>query len=718
MLFILLLAFASIDAAFSQSDSKDTEEERYTRLGVFGALGFNQHNASFQDVPPLETCCVEFTGGNGVGPAVGILGAVPVFADSYIMIRAGYYDMNGSMEETYQISGKSLNDIRTTSNGATANFNFESVISLLNLNLEYDYNPFAGLHLYGGTMIGVMMTGDVLAYEQLVSPRDAIYISENSNIRGEQFNYKELTENNTFQFWLGAGLGYSIPVSSIYLQPFVRYYVPLTDISQTYKADESDGDWSVSNLTLGVDAYVELKPRKELIEERKYVRDTIIVKAAGASDEVVLLDRRKELDTRETEKKIYETTTVFENYQRTLPLDYEFTASLGGDYKSHSKIIIEETETREAFPLLPYVFFDTGSSDLTQSEQELLDDEEISKFDPLNLEWDALEIHSNLLNIIGKRLSENPKANITVVGTHNTTAEENGDMELSRSRAENVAEYLKETWGIDESRIKTEARGLPSKPGNVEIAEGQAENSRVEIVSSDPSITGYLNLAKIQKTANPPTVQVLSQLSHSLDSIDYDYQLTISQQGKEIRSDKGKAKGAISDPFQWEIGDSPLPTLDEKIDVELVATDEYGVIANASDEIEIEQLTIRKKREVLNNDKIVERYSLIVFDYDSAELTPVQKVNLKYASSAITPESTVIVDGHTDNIGTPEYNLNLSNRRIEEVIKTLGLEEGKNVASIVKNPHGAQDPPYTNATPKGRSYNRTVIITILNPVKK
>ena len=55
--------------------------------------------------------------------------------------------------------------------------------------------------------------------------------------------------------------------------------------------------------------------------------------------------------------------------------------------------------------------------------------------------------------------------------------------------------YLQTVWNIAPERMTIEARNLPAKPSSIKLKEGQAENRRVEILSTDPAI-----LAPIRST--------------------------------------------------------------------------------------------------------------------------------------------------------------------------------------------------------------------------
>lgn len=74
---------------------------------------------------------------------------------------------------------------------------------------------------------------------------------------------------------------------------------------------------------------------------------------------------------------------------------------------------------------------------------------------------------------------------------------------------------------------------------------------------------------------------------------------------------------------------------------------------------------------------------------------------------------TVEVQGHTDNVGKPEYNLGLSQHRAEAVKDYLA---GRGVAAsrISATGYGETRPTADNRTNEGRAQNRRVVINVIN----
>ncbi len=82
-----------------------------------------------------------------------------------------------------------------------------------------------------------------------------------------------------------------------------------------------------------------------------------------------------------------------------------------------------------------------------------------------------------------------------------------------------------------------------------------------------------------------------------------------------------------------------------------------------------------------------------------------------YLSQAV--DRNVLVEGHTDNVGSDEYNMGLSERRANSVRFAL-VERGVTSNRILAKGYGKSKPVAENNTDVGRQQNRRVEITILN----
>ena len=77
---------------------------------------------------------------------------------------------------------------------------------------------------------------------------------------------------------------------------------------------------------------------------------------------------------------------------------------------------------------------------------------------------------------------------------------------------------------------------------------------------------------------------------------------------------------------------------------------------------------------------------------------------------------TVIAVGHTDSIGTEQYNMGLSQRRANTVKEYL-VSKGIPANRIYAEGKGESDPIASNATREGRAQNRRVEIEIVGTRK-
>ncbi|HIP47183.1 MAG TPA: DUF4398 domain-containing protein [Campylobacterales bacterium] len=76
-------------------------------------------------------------------------------------------------------------------------------------------------------------------------------------------------------------------------------------------------------------------------------------------------------------------------------------------------------------------------------------------------------------------------------------------------------------------------------------------------------------------------------------------------------------------------------------------------------------------------------------------------------------ERKVLIEGHTDNVGSTIYNIDLSLRRAEAVLNVL-KEKGIDEDRIVTKGYGEQYPVTGNISASGKQQNRRVEIVILN----
>jgi OOP family OmpA-OmpF porin len=103
------------------------------------------------------------------------------------------------------------------------------------------------------------------------------------------------------------------------------------------------------------------------------------------------------------------------------------------------------------------------------------------------------------------------------------------------------------------------------------------------------------------------------------------------------------------------------------------------------------------------------------FAYGDAAVRPEFAGDLQTAADFIKdhPGSRILIEGHTDSIGSVEANLALSKARAAEVRRTLVEKYNLDAGRIETEGFGEARPVADNATPDGRLRNRRVVITVL-----
>jgi OOP family OmpA-OmpF porin len=72
------------------------------------------------------------------------------------------------------------------------------------------------------------------------------------------------------------------------------------------------------------------------------------------------------------------------------------------------------------------------------------------------------------------------------------------------------------------------------------------------------------------------------------------------------------------------------------------------------------------------------------------------------------PTTTALIEGHTDNVGSPELNMKLSQKRAENVVKYLVDKYGIDASRLSAKGYGSTRRIAYNNTPEGRQKNRRI----------
>lgn len=116
-------------------------------------------------------------------------------------------------------------------------------------------------------------------------------------------------------------------------------------------------------------------------------------------------------------------------------------------------------------------------------------------------------------------------------------------------------------------------------------------------------------------------------------------------------------------------------------------------------------VVIRKE----NGNLILSMPEDILFDFDSYSVKNSVKNSLDGLAKALVENGDIKlkIDGHTDFIGTEQYNFNLSLKRANSIKKYL-VTKGVQQNNISVEGYGKQNPVASNKTEQGRAKNRRV----------
>jgi OOP family OmpA-OmpF porin len=105
---------------------------------------------------------------------------------------------------------------------------------------------------------------------------------------------------------------------------------------------------------------------------------------------------------------------------------------------------------------------------------------------------------------------------------------------------------------------------------------------------------------------------------------------------------------------------------------------------------------------------------MIDFDTDSAVIKPEYDSQIAKVAEFMKehPDTTAVVEGHTDDVGSSKYNKDLSQRRAESVMKKLIEENGIDKSRLSAKGYGDTRRLVYNTTPEGRMKNRRVEVWV------
>jgi outer membrane protein OmpA-like peptidoglycan-associated protein len=465
---------------------------------------------------------------------------------------------------------------------------------------------------------------------------------------------------------LKLGLGYDFKIGKCtYLSPEITFAFPLTDVSNAVNYST----WSVPQVNLGINL------------------------TWGCPKEVPI-----------------DTVPVF-----TPELSTGFTSvnfyNNDGNVNQLEKIKVQEISYQELFPLIPYIFYDENQAVPSPKNQVLTGADQAGGFRIADLKPNAEKINQSTIDIIGSRMKTNTNAQLTITGTKDIVKEKK-NASVSMERAEWAKKYLISNYNINPERINVVGAESPAKASSIRVEDGQAENRRIEFNSSSSDIMEPIIIDQEKvRLAEPAYIEFIPYAKSNENVTEWN--LEIMQGGKILRQFAGQGK---VDSLLWNIYPNELAASEIPVDYVFTAHSQSGLESTSAGTIPVQYYSFAQKKSHQSADTTISKFSLIVFDFDSPNISDVDKeILIKNVVTAIKYKSTVKIFGYTDRIGSDEYNQQLSLKRAENVRSILQTKVPNAKYEIYGV--GENVSIYDNNSPIGRQLSRTVQIYVITPEK-
>ncbi len=667
----LLLPKDSIVFRDTLIESRSIHEARPLRIGIGGSYGINYYTDG--NLPPqLTAACETFKTGKGSG--LSFLGRIDfplgnendLFTFSPVLSYENFGADHTSSEfgtGSVIIDGKRIDHQAQFDHIIIDNTKAIGVKALLN------WQFFKPLSFEVGPALYYLFNRQVTKTVKAITPGDVI-IGPTGNVRELVEGSGSLPNANSILAALSFSIGAEFPLSQkLFATPNIEYLLPLT---------QTTSYWTHQSLRGGITFRYDLGKHEDTITSSHHEQIPIHIEipdqikpALSASIDVIAINR-------------------------------------DGKEEHVVRMEVEEVKVHYAYPMLNYVFFDSGSVVIPGRyiRYPSFADAQRNFRGPVDRKGEGLlQLYRETLNILGDRLRKSPTTHITLTGCTSNTGSELGNMQIARDRAEAIESYLEKIWQIDRKRMKIESRILPEKPSPSNIPEGQAENRRVEITTSDESLTDPLIVTKTEHIANPPIISLQPHVSAKAGLKSYRSSIYIGR--KELVTFNG------SEQKPWSVPEEALSSGIDSLDIVLEVTDSADNIVIAHNSIKLEQKHIEREKQ-----QELEKFSLILFAFDESKLGAKNERTLGLVAESfkkIMPQKLSIV-GYTDELGEVDHNDELSRNRAAEASDQLGralrIRGLKLPDNILIDGKGSREKLYDNSLPEGRFFSRTVNITV------
>jgi|GEM_PF-5812346 len=702
---MLLCTVSSIGMLISQQSIK---RQGTLELMLYGQYGPNIYIASFEQLPGIPSCCSEFSQGYGSGPSIGLGLGYYVSDDWLLGLRSGYRDLSALFEEKQPI------DIIIDGIPAMGEFTHFIDVTLTGLEIypHVAYKVTDKLNFYMGPAVTFVGTAEHDHKEVITNPADrGTFVGADLGRRIRNDTVGLLPDAASLLFSIEVGASYEFPMN----ESGSLVIVPELFTGYGLNSPVEGLDWSIitirGGLSLRYGMWMDEKENMEpIIRDTVYIRDTMLVEVDRTVKPLYRESRELSEDLIEEKGVQIVTMRITEKYISEYRQEEKTDTGKGyntaisikavgidedGIEKPLARIKLKEYISTEIRPLLPYIFFEKDSSSLPQQYQK-------NGVNTMSQVY-APEVYYRVLDTVADRVTR-AGGRIELIGSYTQDERE----EVALRRTESVRDYfIQSRISSDKISIKTMKLEAEGKGVDSDIDLRKFDLRRVEIKTEGVNGTDVVFLRDTIKLSNPPRIRLYPRIES--ESIT-DWRIELYNEGRIVKSFSGTAD--VPESLVWHIEREQNEIIGISGDIDIVFEINSGNDRfTARNKIPFTQELLTEKRVEREGRYIIGRYELILFDFNSAELSQEHLKILDLIKKDLRPESKLVIEGFTDIIGDTQLNLRLAKRRAEAVANffqgydTVTKALGENIEF------------YDNLRPEGRMYSRTVRITARTPYK-
>ncbi len=680
------------------------------RFGIFGNAAFNWHYVDLNSIPEFSYCCKTNRADSSLGYSFGLTFDLPLNNWLLFGIRASYNDKSAVFTNNYN---KLIENGQVFAN-ANVSQRLQATLTTFSLSPIISLRLIDRLFLHAGAEGGVFIDEKYLQEEKILTPVGYVFPQTGKNT--QNVGSGTFSKINSFDASAVAGISYEFLLNrqgSLLLSPEIFFNYGLTSVLNELPQNNK---WLVNSLHFGIS----LKYSPERLLELKninYKIDTLVVHSdrytsnyLSAGEPIITHKEIKSKDTLFHVEDIYRVDTLYTpggSGNLSANINVFETDSIGRKLAPVKEFKAKVQLRRDVYPLLPYVFFGSNSSEIPDRYIKV---PKKKAFSLSEIEQNSLIFNHNVLNIIASRLLSHPNSTITLAG-FTDPATEKINCSLAHNRALAVKDYIVNTFDIRESRILVAVPANNCYPEDRTLTNsemGYSENRRVEITSNDPEILApvqgqfYLEPLQIE-----PALVLFDPQGSSKETKRWSLAANIYDKLSVHDAGKGSPSNVYYDA---------LPRDFRSLSATAPISISYKVFDNAGNSaISLKNVDVVRDTVPVQ----VERLVLPLFDVSKFIVERLYFKQIQDFLKNADKSSTISITGYCDILGNEKTNQYLSEMRAREISNTVRTIMP--LANIVKiEGMGATKFPlgiYSYSTPEERFLCRTVEIEIMKPAK-